>query len=294
MNIYILMPKFQKFIIFNVLINILGILYQYIYTNQSILFCYLYCVFYHYMFVNILDYITKNNKRITENKYIPDIYYIFNVSVVGFTELLTIHICNQIKTDNIIYDFITLIPKLFIYEIIFDFFHYWTHRISHHKYLYYFHKTHHEHKSNLSVYSTYNHNIFDLIFTNVIPMYLTSNIIILSEYQFFIFLILKTFIEISGHSGSYIKNSSFIQCIWIPKIFGIELYARDHYLHHTKFNYNYSKRFILWDKIFNTYTTDKEIIKKENVLFDNKSIIIQNVYIRNILFILFLWICYIL
>jgi sterol desaturase/sphingolipid hydroxylase (fatty acid hydroxylase superfamily) len=104
----------------------------------------------------------------------------------------------------------------------------------------------------------------------------------------------KTFIEISGHAGTYNKNSSFNQCIWIPKLFGIELYARDHYIHHEKFDYNYAKRFTIWDKAFGTYKTDDKIIKKENILFNKKSIVIKNEYIKYGLFFLFIGVCYLL
>ena len=47
-------------------------------------------------------------------------------------------------------------------------------------------------------------------------------------------------------------TSSFPQCIWLPRLFNIELYTEDHDLHHSRNNCNYSKRFSLWDKIFKT------------------------------------------
>ena len=151
---------------------------------------------------------------------------------------------------------------------------------------------HHEHTNNISAFSTYQHNFFDYLFSNVLPMYLTSYIFPLYEIQFFIFLIFKIVVEIAGHLGKIINSSSFIQCLWRPQLLGSELYARDHYIHHAEFKYNYSKRFKIWDKVFGTYKTDNKIIKKENILFNKKSIIIENEYIRYGLFALILSICY--
>jgi sterol desaturase/sphingolipid hydroxylase (fatty acid hydroxylase superfamily) len=63
----------------------------------------------------------------------------------------------------------------------------------------------------------------------------------------------KIFIEISGHCGKNINSCSFPQFVWLPKLFKIEMYAEDHDAHHRFNNCNYSKRFILWDKLFLTY-----------------------------------------
>jgi sterol desaturase/sphingolipid hydroxylase (fatty acid hydroxylase superfamily) len=69
-----------------------------------------------------------------------------------------------------------------------------------------------------------------------------------------IILVYKTFIELSGHTGKKLYPSgSFAQFIWLPKMFGIQLYTEDHNLHHSKGNCNYAKRFSLWDRIFGTY-----------------------------------------
>jgi sterol desaturase/sphingolipid hydroxylase (fatty acid hydroxylase superfamily) len=289
------MKQINKFININIFMSLVGLLYYNLYITQPILIPYLYCIFYNVFLVTIIDYTTKDNVRISKKlKHTPTtINILFNISIVGGIEMISIFICNKRISNDIIYELITFIPKSFIFEINFDFFHYWTHRLAHHKYLYYyFHKTHHKYTSNISVFSTYNHSLIDLLMTNVLPMYVTSFIHPLSEPHFFIFLIFKTFIEISGHAGKHIKNSSFTQCFWIPRLFGIELYSRDHYIHHEKFKYNYGKRFTLWDKAFGTYKTDDKIIKREKILFDKKSIVIKNEYIKYSLFLLLLGICY--
>ena len=64
-----------------------------------------------------------------------------------------------------------------------------------------------------------------------------------------------TYQEIAGHMGKRLyPTSSFVQCIWIPRFLGIELYVEeDHDLHLAKFVVNYSKRFNLFDRLFGTY-----------------------------------------
>jgi sterol desaturase/sphingolipid hydroxylase (fatty acid hydroxylase superfamily) len=83
----------------------------------------------------------------------------------------------------------------------------------------------------------------------------------------------KTFIEISGHSGKKLHPiGSFSQFIWLPRFFNISLYSEDHALHHSSNFCNYSKRFSLWDKQFETYTesipprmTETQIQKQEPI-----------------------------
>lgn len=290
------MKQIWMFVNINVLMSLLGLLYHNLYINYQIIVPYLYCIFYNGIFVNVLDNMTNKNIRISNKlKHIPSsLEKIWNISLVSGIEMVSIYICNKCDPYNNIYDVITFIPKSFVFELTFDLFHYCAHRISHYKYLYYYHKTHHKYTSDISVFSTYNHSLIDLLISNVLPMYLTSVITPLSESQFFIFLMFKSFIEISGHAGTHIKNSSFAQCIWIPRLFGIELYSRDHYIHHEKFNYNYAKRFTIWDKVFGTYKTDDKIIEKEKMLFNKKSIVIKNEYVRYSVFVLFLCTSYLL
>lgn len=279
--------KVYSFFKINAIVTLDGLLYYYIFNNIQI-FTTIFIMTNNYIFLKYFDYFNDKKINISDKtKYIPNniviLQDLFKASII---ELISIIICKKKLVYNPTYELITFIPRTFIFELIFDFFHYWTHRISHNKYLYIFHKKHHKQTNNISIFSTFNHSFFDLVFTNVIPMYLTSLIINLSEMQFFMFLIFKSIIEISGHSGVYAKDCSFIQCMWIPKLLGIELNIRDHYIHHAKFNYNYAKRFSLWDKTFGTYYQDNKMIEKENVLFNKNSIAINNEYIRYGLFFL--------
>ena len=68
----------------------------------------------------------------------------------------------------------------------------------------------------------------------------------------------KQYTELAGHSGKLLSPaSSFPQCIWLPRLLNIELYAESHDMHHKVSNCNYAKRFSLWDNIFGTYVTPK-------------------------------------
>ena len=163
----------------------------------------------------------------------------------------------------------TFIFVSFVFEIIFDFFHYWTHRILHlHPLLYKsLHSLHHHH-SNPTVYHTFNDSYFGTIFTNAIPhlitLFLCSIIFLRPMYhsEHSLLLVYKAFIEISGHSGKVLlKAASFPQWKWLPIFFGIELYTCDHHTHHRNPKTNFSKRFVLWDKVFSTHLRNKKIEK---------------------------------
>ena len=155
----------------------------------------------------------------------------------------------------------------FFYESVFDFFHYWAHRSLHENNSLFkvIHLQHHRH-TNPTCYSTFDESILDVIITNSIPQLVTLMIInvlrqslslsSLSLLEFAILTSYKTFIEVSGHCGKQIKNSSFVQFKWLPKWCSIELYVEDHHKHHISGNCNYGKRLNLWDKIFGTFKDD--------------------------------------
>lgn len=66
--------------------------------------------------------------------------------------------------------------------------------------------------------------------------------------------IFKTMVEIGGHLGKKMAPvSSCPQFVWLPKWLGWELYVEDHDIHHSDFNYNFAKRFGVWDRLFGTY-----------------------------------------
>jgi lathosterol oxidase len=192
--------------------------------------------------------------------------YEFHTNVLTTTAVETMTYL-FIKTHIIDVDFsrpmyselIYFIPLSFLFELIFDFFHYSTHRLLHHPYLYKFlHKKHHKFKHPIAI-TTFYQEPLDLIITNSLPTIATLLIVPQFTYVMFHFIIVyKNFIEISGHSGKKLyPNTSFSQFMWLPKWLHIELYSEEHDLHHSLNNCNYSKRFSIWDKAFNTYSRDE-------------------------------------
>jgi sterol desaturase/sphingolipid hydroxylase (fatty acid hydroxylase superfamily) len=243
----------------------------------------------NWVLVYYIDEGNKNRPRInTDPAHIPKEHYpgefLFNVLTTTMVEAVT-HVIlkrtiflNRVIIDSpftflsIVISFVSFAPISFCFEVIFDFFHYFTHRLGHHRWVYrFFHKKHHTYQHPTSI-TTFYQDPFDLIVTNSIPTYLglflTGSMISYSMFHWI--LIYKNVIEISGHSGKTMyPTTSFPQFIWFPKWIFIELATEDHDLHHSlnfhlhhssrgSVHYllepcNYGKRFSLWDKVFGTY-----------------------------------------
>jgi sterol desaturase/sphingolipid hydroxylase (fatty acid hydroxylase superfamily) len=218
----------------------------------------------NYTIMKIIEYGTKHKPDINENNKPEETYSgEFHVNVFNSTciETLTLLFVQYYYFTtpihfNIINDLLLFIPISFMFEVIFDFFHYVNHRVIHsHPILYkYIHKKHHKFSHPTPIITFYQEQL-DLVLTNSIPTILTLCIIPkITYFQYILILLYKTFIEISGHCGKKLyPTSSFIQFMWLPKLLCIELYTEDHDNHHSKNNCNYSKRFSLWDKTFDTY-----------------------------------------
>ena len=193
------------------------------------------------------DFITKGERK--------QRFEIGNFTKTSLIESASYYYASHIAypTTSILFDIIMLIPMSFLFELVFDFFHYWTHRGAHSNTAFYriIHSKHHEH-SLVSAATTYNHNALDLLLTNFLPVVLATSIVPLSDYTTILVFWYKSIVEVAGHTGKD-TSSSFIQCIWLPKALGIELYSRNHNLHHIKSRYNFAKRFSIWDKLFGTY-----------------------------------------
>ena len=181
----------------------------------------------NYLLLKLIDLGTINKQDIHPNKKeVKETFkYEFMVNILGSSvmeSLTTILLTYLYKFEptNYIYDLITFIPISFIFELLFDFGHYWMHRIIHsNKILYnYIHKKHHVYHHTSSITTFYHHPV-DLLLTNVIPFLLASYIVPLSVYQISIINIYKMFIEISGHTGKKLYPiSSFPQCMWFLNI----------------------------------------------------------------------------
>ena len=224
----------------------------------------------NYLLIEGIDYSTKDLPKIQDlqlHESYPYEFVLFLFSSPLIETITHLFIKNTIFYDfvsydisNLSYDLSTFIFISFLFEIIFDFFHYWTHLLVHKNKLLYqnFHKTHHKF-SNPSCITTFYQHPVDIIITNSIPLLFTLYIthlcnIFPSYFQYSLIMLYKSFVEISGHSGRRIKASSFTQCIWLPRFFNIHLLVDDHDAHHSFNNCNYAKRFTLWDKCFGTYT----------------------------------------
>lgn len=188
-------------------------------------------------------YIVSGERR-PANFKTPFILSIFDTA----THLLLVN--DLVAADSLIY----FIPQTLIFELIFDFFHYWTHRAVHsHPILYSaIHRTHHS-DVRIDCYSELNHSPLDYIVTNAVPMIMAQTIYPLSAHFLFIEFWYKSIVEIGGHIGKDLKTPSFPQCIYLPQIMGIELRPADHNKHHVVPTCNFSKRFSAWDRIFGTF-----------------------------------------
>ena len=220
----------------------------------------------NYGLIYLIDNGTSNKISIANNSSssVQEKYpFEFHISLVTTTSIETVTymyissfiIFNEGLSQSILCDLVLFIPISFLFEIVFDFFHYSGHRFLHSPWIYrYFHKVHHRFLHPISI-TTFYQDPFDLMITNSIPIILAVSIIPRISYLMFHWLLIyKNFIEISGHCGkiSY-PSSSFPQFVWLPLVLGIELYMEDHDIHHSMNNCNYSKRFSLWDKVFGTY-----------------------------------------
>jgi sterol desaturase/sphingolipid hydroxylase (fatty acid hydroxylase superfamily) len=221
----------------------------------------------NYLFIQFITYQLRNKENIhprytkredykEEYPHEFTLHLLSSSAVETATYLLLKHtFFNEVSVVSYT-DILSFVPYSFVFEIIFDFFHYWTHRMLHsHSFFYiHVHKKHHKFKYPMPILTFY-HSPFDLLITNSMPQFISLFLFpYLSLFQFTVLLNYKSFIEISGHTSKKLYPSgSFTQCIWLPRMLHITLYAEDHTAHHSNTIGNYGKRFSLWDKWYETY-----------------------------------------
>jgi sterol desaturase/sphingolipid hydroxylase (fatty acid hydroxylase superfamily) len=227
--------------------------------NNNYLYLYFVYLCKTFTLLQITYYSQNKKKYITPRNNNFNINAILNVFSSVFIETITnIFILNHYNFANrsIMYDILLFVPMSFLFEIIYDFIHYWIHRIFHENAFLYknIHKKHHK-KQLVTCLDTYYQNPIDIILSNSIPLCLTLFMFnSISYFQFVMLSIYKTAVEIAGHTGKEtFPTSSFPQFPWLVKYFNIELYTENHDSHHRFINCNYSKRLSLWDKIFGTF-----------------------------------------
>jgi sterol desaturase/sphingolipid hydroxylase (fatty acid hydroxylase superfamily) len=255
----------NNYILINFYLLFIGFL-QYLYLSNYNSYFYIFIGFLlrniimerslNYMLSN-KEYIDPKYNRcdIINKNYYSIIFYFISSTLVETLTNIIIYKFYIFKTNYFIWDLIMFIPTSFVYEIIFDLFHYLVHRLEHtNSFLYkYIHKVHHTY-SHPTTELTYYHHPVDLILSNIFPQCLTLILLPkISPFTYNLIIVYKIFIEISGHSGKNINSCCFPQFIWLPKLLKIDMYTEDHDAHHKFNNCNYSKRFILWDKLFLTY-----------------------------------------
>lgn len=210
--------------------------------------------------VKLMNYLVyKNNKtnKPKENFCLEHQIHLIVASVIEFITFLLLNIQDK---HQIIKDLMLFMPVSFVFEVIFDFFHYWIHRILHSNSYFYqiLHKTHHTHIE-VTPIITFVQNPIDLILSNAVPAYITIEIIKklgidIDLFTLMCILTYKSYIEVAGHSDIKAKKTgSFVQCIWLTRYLDITLLSQHHVMHHTHVTKNFSKRFSLWDKVFGTF-----------------------------------------
>jgi sterol desaturase/sphingolipid hydroxylase (fatty acid hydroxylase superfamily) len=181
-----------------------------------------------------------------------DYFYLTKISL--FDSLSLLLLLRQSVAVDPLDEIIWFIPTSFLYEVIFDFFHYWIHRIIHSSPNLYL-KIHAEHHAQIYIdpSKAFYQSLADLVFTNLLPLSIATYCVPVSPLFLFVFFWYKTFIEISGHIGKPIRATCFPQCMALPRLLGIALHAQDHEYHHIRPTTNFAKRFALWDILFQTY-----------------------------------------
>jgi sterol desaturase/sphingolipid hydroxylase (fatty acid hydroxylase superfamily) len=244
---------------------IFGVSYiEYSLTSNDIFSNFLIFLTRNYFFIDFINSKLKDKLFIHGEKRLKpfeQFYREFDIFVISTTllETLTTTYINQNLISSNSLNLYYFIPLSFTFEIFFDFFHYCAHRFVHENKFFYkhIHKIHHKFPYPKAITTFYQHPI-DIFLANSLPtifaFYLTDKYFFeISPLMFHVLMNYKVFIEITGHVGKETNTSSFSQFIWFPKLFGIELYIKDHDKHHSENNCNFSKRFSLFDKLFGTY-----------------------------------------
>ena len=123
--------------------------------------------------------------------------------------------------------------KLFIYKYVVDIPFYIGHRLFHTKYLYKYHKKHHEIKAPIGISALYSHPI-DYIFGNLIPVFVPLILFNADFVSLHIWTFFTIFTTIYESHGGFSNLSEF------------------HDFHHKYFRFNFGTNFFM-DKLLNTY-----------------------------------------
>jgi len=137
-----------------------------------------------------------------------------------------------------------------------DTWHYWNHRLLHHKKLYpYIHKKHHTYQSPFPLAAEYAHPL-ETIWLGM-GFFLPCLLIVSHIAMFWAWLIVRLLQTTEVHSGYYLP--------WINPLYLIPFYGgvRFHDFHHQNFLGNYASSFIYWDRWLGTDKQFKKFTKNK-------------------------------
>jgi sterol desaturase/sphingolipid hydroxylase (fatty acid hydroxylase superfamily) len=257
----------------NIIVGLSFLSYIFIKNVDNIIinfgFYFILMIFSKYLFLYIFDFI--NNITKPKILYFNEldrhlIIYSFVNSLSYLTAKKYVIINQNLTIINCLFSLIKFYPLFFIFEIIFDFLFYWTHRLIHsNRNLYQIiHKKHHKHNDLIPIMSFYMSPL-EMILLNEIPtiisLFMIKYLFDITLFDYFMIKYFRIIGEMMEHLGNYnYKESKYSYIYLYKKIFEylkINILSKDHELHHKLLSINFSKRMILFDKIFNTYKKNK-------------------------------------
>lgn len=161
-----------------------------------------------------------------------------NVLIILFFHIMTI---KYFETNNVSHfnNILLLFPIGISTKILFFF----THTHLHSKFLKKYHNVHHEYRNPIAFAGLYSH-LFELIYSNIIPVYLPLFIFNINRYYRIAYLISSTIDTFISHLSYYPNNKI------IYNFFGFSKY---HFIHHQEPKYNRGLGDGIMDKLFGTY-----------------------------------------
>lgn len=189
------------------------------------------------------------------------LYHLVNSWILSslWFHLLKKHPCLMPSVPTAIVQFFLYLPFRFYFEVVFDFCHYWFHRLLHVPGIYrYLHKTHHKFL-NPSILTTFYIHPLDVLLTNVFPLTIAFHATpSMPMFIWNVVMVNNVFVEMVGHMGKVVNLNEYYSIYsWIPHYHKIRTNPTDHDLHHSRNECNYSKRFRLWDLVFGTYVDNE-------------------------------------
>jgi sterol desaturase/sphingolipid hydroxylase (fatty acid hydroxylase superfamily) len=249
----------QNFLVYNTLISGTAVLHYYALLDERMWVLFVFAFLRNVGISHMIEWASQKAPLLNENyRYPENVPYLHYMAQAAALEAVTLPLITM-GPANVPWTVVTFIPISFVFEVIFDFFHYWSHRYLHSA-EWSWHTSHHRH-IHLRPQLSFHHHITDLVLTNALPFLATVGLFgsvagyTFSPLEIALLMSYKVFVEIGGHTGrSSNRSAAFPQCIWLPRALGIELRTEDHNLHHVRPSVNFAKRFTLWDRVFGTYT----------------------------------------